>query len=81
MKASRTLDSKPVFSPEICLRGGACIMRSMPLRNLLKSCLVRYFMKYIFLMPIAGKGHIVLLDQTTKGTLEAQRAQCPLVEA
>ena len=29
----------------------------------------------------AGKGHIVLLDQTTKGTLKAQRAQCPWVEA
>ena len=29
----------------------------------------------------AGKGHIVLLDQTAKGTLEAQRAQCPSVEA
>ena len=29
----------------------------------------------------AGKGHILLLDKTTKGTFEAQRAQCPLVEA
>ena len=27
------------------------------------------------------KGHIVLLDQSTKGTLEAQRARCPLVKA
>jgi len=29
----------------------------------------------------AGKGHIFLLDQTTKGTFEAQRTQCPLVGA
>ena len=29
----------------------------------------------------AGKGHILFLDQSTKGTLEAQRAQFPLVEA
>ena len=29
----------------------------------------------------AGKGHTLLLDQTTKGTFETQRAQCPLVEA
>ena len=27
-----------------------------------------------------GKGHIVIVDQTTKGTLEAQRARCPSVE-
>ena len=29
----------------------------------------------------AGKGHTLFSDQTTKGTLEAQRAQCPSVEA
>ena len=29
----------------------------------------------------AGKGRILFLDQTTKGTMEAQRAQCPSVEA
>ena len=28
-----------------------------------------------------GKGHILLLDQTTKGILEAQMAQHPLLEA
>ena len=27
----------------------------------------------------AGIGHILFLDQTTKGTLEAQRARCPSV--
>jgi len=30
---------------------------------------------------MAGKGHILFFNQTTKGTMEAQRAQCPLVEA
>ena len=29
----------------------------------------------------AGKGHILVLDQTTKGTLEAQMAWCSSVEA
>jgi len=29
----------------------------------------------------AGKGRILFSDQTTKGTMEAQRAQCPSVEA
>ena len=29
----------------------------------------------------AGKGYVLFSDQSTKGTLEAQRAQCPWVLA
>ena len=47
-------------------------MRFIPLRNL-----VKYFKLVAkgIQSQWAGKGHIVLLDQTTKGTLEVQRAQ------
>jgi len=48
-----------------------------------KPCLVKYFkwlLRFVKEQRV-GKGHILLIDQTTKGTLEAQRAQCPLVEA
>jgi len=70
-----------VFSPEICLRG--CIMRFITFKSPVKPCPVKYF-KW-FAKGNQGKGewqraHFVL-DQTTKGTLEAQRAQYPLVEA
>ena len=47
-------------------------MRLIQVSDLLKPCISSDW---------AGKGHIVLLDQTTKVTLEAQRAQYPLVEA
>ena len=53
------------------------------IHNIPKPCLVKYFKWLLKVIrgQRAGKGHILLLDQTTKGTLEAQRAQCRLVEA
>ena len=48
----------------------------MRLMRPLKPCLVKYFKWLLIVMKVqrAGKGHILVLDQTTKGTLEAQRA-------
>ena len=53
------------------------IMRFMLVSNLVMPCISSGCNQH----AEAGKGHFVLLYQTTKGTLEPQRAQCPLVEA
>ena len=59
------------------------LMRFMIFGSPGKPCLVKCFKWLLKVIKgqRAGKGHILFLDQSTKGTLEAQRAQCPLVEA
>jgi len=51
--------------------------------RLFKPWLVKYFkwLLKVITGKRAGKKHILILDQTTNGTLEAQRAQCSLLEA
>ena len=56
-------------------------MKFIPLWNLVKSCLVKYFKWLQKVIKANQVNGILLLDQTTKGTLEAQKAQCPSVEA
>jgi len=70
-----------VFLPEISLRG---VYNEIP--NIMK--LYEALPTQVFKVVVkssqrakgwqrAGKGHILFLDQTTNGTLEAQKAECP----
>ena len=54
-------------------------MRFMLVSNLVKPCIYFKWLLESNQCAEAGKGHIVLFDQTTKGTLEVQRSQCPSV--